>query len=377
MTRSCQPVAGDGRQFHQAPFASSAGIETRELTASDTCGRLVAIGGEGQRGMLGEPGIPPDRRWRSLLLLVPARSVGSSRKENIPVDAPEQFVLDDPIVREANLRASMDAAVERLAHQLAEGHSDGFRKLLRFYSRFWTYSVRNCLLIHLQCPHATRCAGRYLWNKLGYHIERGQKAIWIWAPILRKQLDPDTGDEIKAVTGFRPAPVFDFSQLAERDVKPLPSIVPMLPDDSDADFQRCRRKVEAAGIEVRIEPLFDGALGGSSGGLIRLAPGLDSRNRLFVLLHELVHELWHQQGAAIALDRSKAQKEFEAESVAFVAAAVMGLEHPGARDYLLRWRATPEDLRLSLLTIQSMVRQVLVLLEIPFDVPHTPEALVA
>lgn len=293
------------------------------------------------------------------------------------MSALEQFVLDDPMLREANLRVSMDEAVEKLAHQLAEGHTEGFRELLEFYSRFWTYSVRNCLLIHLQCPHATRCAGRYLWNKLGYHIERGQKAIWIWAPILRKQLDPDSGDEVKAVTGFRPAPVFDFSQLAERDEKPLPSIVPLLPDDYEVDFQRCVRKVEAAGIEVRIEPLFDGALGGSSRGRIRLAPGLDSRNRLFVLLHELTHEVWHQQEASITLDRSAAQKEFEAESVAFVAAAVMGLEHPGARDYLLHWRATPELLQLSLLTIQSMVRQVLVLLEIPFDVPHTPEALVA
>lgn len=293
------------------------------------------------------------------------------------MNAPLPFVLDDPIAREANLRASMDEAVARLAHQLAEGHTEGFRELLGFYSRFWTYSVRNCLLIQIQCPHATRCAGRYLWNKLGYHIERGQKAIWIWAPILQKRLDPDSGDEVKAVTGFRPAPVFDFSQLAERDEKPLPSIVPMLPDDHEVDFQRCVHKVEAAGIEVRIEPLFDGALGGSSGGLIRLALGLDSRNRLFVLLHELVHELWHQQEAGIALGRSKIQKEFEAESVAFVAAAVMGLEHPSARDYLLHWRAIPEDLQLSLLTIQAMVRQVLVLLEIPFDVPHTPEALVA
>ena len=115
----------------------------------------------------------------------------------------------------------MEDAIECLAEQLAEGHTDGFKQVLRFYSRFWTYSVRNCLLIHLQCPQATRCAGRYLWNQLGYHIERGQKAIWIWAPILRKQLDPESGEAVKAVTGFRPAPVFDFSQMAERDEKPF------------------------------------------------------------------------------------------------------------------------------------------------------------
>lgn len=207
------------------------------------------------------------------------------------MDEQERMVLDDPLVREANLREAMDAAVTSLAHQLADGHTEGFRQLLGFYARFWTYSVRNCLLIHLQCPHATRCAGRSLWNKLGYHIERGQKAIWIWAPLLRKQLNPESGEEVKAVTGFRPAAVFDFSQLAERDEKPLPSIMLALPDDCEAEFQRCQRKVAAAGIEVTVEPIYHGAMGSSGGGHIRLAPGLDSRNRLFVLLHELTHEL--------------------------------------------------------------------------------------
>jgi hypothetical protein len=270
----------------------------------------------------------------------------------------------------------MEEAIERLAIQLAEGHTHEFRELLKFYSRFWTYSMRNSLLIHIQCPNATRCAGRGLWNKLGYHIERGQKAIWIWAPILRKQEDPESGEEIKMVAGFRPAPVFDFSQLAERDTKPLPQIVPALPNDME-EFQRAVRKIEAAGIEVRIEPLFDGALGTSSGGLIRIAPGLDSRNRLFVLLHELTHELWHRKDDPERASRSRVQREFEAESVAYVAAAAMGLEHPGARDYLLNWQATPELLQQSLLSIQSMTRQVLVLLELLFDVPHTPEALAA
>lgn len=290
--------------------------------------------------------------------------------------APLPFVLDDPIEREANLRASMEDAIERLAGQLAEGHTDGFKEVLRFYSRFWTYSVRNCLLIHLQCPQATRCAGRSLWNRLGYHIEKGQKAIWIWAPILRKQLDPESGEDVKAVTGFRPAPVFDFSQLAERDDKPLPLMTAVLPDDQGETLARCIHKVEAAGIKVRVTQMPPGTDGSSSGGRISIEQRLDSRNQLFVLLHELVHELWHAADID-NVEKSRRQQEFEAEAVAFVAASVMGLEHPSARDYLLNWKATPDTLQASLLIIQSMVRKVLTLLEIPFDVLHTPEALVA
>jgi hypothetical protein len=103
---------------------------------------------------------------------------------------------------------------------------------------------------------------------------------------------------------------------------------------------------------------------------------LDSRNRLLVLFHELTHELWHHQELAEDPDRSLAQLEFEAESVAYVVGAVMGIDHPGARDYLLHWEATPELLHRSLVTIQSMVRRVLVILEIPFDVLDVPEAMV-
>lgn len=54
--------------------------------------------------------------------------------------------------------------------------------------------------------------------------------------------------------------------------------------------------------------------------------------------------------------------------------ADIGLEHPGARNYLLHWRTTPEPLHRSPMTIQIVVRRILTLLEGPFDVPQTPEA---
>jgi len=293
------------------------------------------------------------------------------------VTAPEQLDLTNPLDREAALRAQMEHAVSNLAGQLSEGHTAEFLELLRFYSRFWTYSIRNCLLIQRQRPDATRSAGRSLWNKMGYHIRKGEKAIWIWAPVLKKDIDPDTGEILTTVAGFHPAPVFDFGQLAESQERPLPALVPHLPDDMEQEYQRCVRKIEATGIRVMHQPLSGTTLGLSRPGQIAITTGLDSRNRLFVLLHELTHALWHQQEDGPDPDRSRAQAEFEAESVAYVAAHVMGLEHPGARDYLLNWQATPELLHRSLVSIQSMVRRVLVLLEIPFDVPHTSEALVA
>jgi hypothetical protein len=260
--------------------------------------------------------------------------------------------------RADGLAAAVEASVERLAAGLAAGHTEEFLGVLPFMSRFHRYSARNVLLILAQCPHASLVAGMKHWNSLGYRIRPGEKAIWILAPILRKQPDAFTGLEQEVVVGFRPAPVFDCSQLANLEERPLPSVEPVLPDDVEALYQLARTRIEATGI--RIEETVDlprGALGVSTGGLIGIRPGLDSRNRLFVLLHELAHELAHKSEAQQA--KPVAQRELEAEAVSFVVAGVLGLENVGSRDYLLTYGISSEELRSSLGTIQSLVRQVL------------------
>jgi hypothetical protein len=278
--------------------------------------------------------------------------------------------------RAVALKGVMDEAIDRLAQELSEGHSTAYQAFLTFYGRFWTYSVRNTMLIHQQCPEATRCAGLKLWNSLGYHVKRGESAIWIWAPILKRQPDPETGEVIGMVTGFIPAPVFDASQLVEIAERPLPEPFPVLPDDATEAYDLCVAKVKAQGIAVEERVgMPGGALGSSRPGRIVIDARQDSRNRLFTLLHELVHQTWHHDLHDPTATRQ--QLEFEAESVSYVVAAVMGLEHPSARDYLLTYRISAAQLKQSLVVIQLMVRQILRALELPFDVMHQPEALAA
>lgn len=323
-------------------------------------------------------GTSPVLKRTHLLLLVLARSVGSSQQEKIPVDAPLQ--LNGPISRQEQrslgLKVSMDEAMTRLARQLTEGHSEDYQDFLRFYSRFWTYSVRNTMLIHAQCPQATRCAGLRLWNKMGYHVKRGEHCIWLWAPMFRKELDQETGEIVELVAGFVPAPVFDASQLVEIEERPLPAPYPVLPDDATEAYDLCVAKIRAQGIAVEETiRLPHGVMGLSRPGQIVIDNRQDSRNRLFTLIHELVHQTWHhdlQDPAA-----TQQQLEFEAESVTYVVASVVGLEHPSARDYLLNYQVTAERLLQSLAIIQVMVRHLLRILELPFDVMHQPEALAA
>lgn len=287
-----------------------------------------------------------------------------------------QEVLTRQEQRSQRLKVVMEEAIEQLAEQLAAGHSQNYLSFLAFYSRFWTYSVRNTMLIQRQCPQATRCAGLRLWNQLGYHVKRGESAIWIWAPMLKKELDPESGEPVEMVVGFIPAPVFDASQLVEIEDKPLPQPYPVLTDDVGEAYQLCLAKVRATGVVVEESTTVGwGTAGFSTPGKIVIDARLDSRNRLFTLVHELVHQHWHHQLDDPNLSRQRL--EFEAESVSFVVAAIMGLEHPTARDYLLVYQLTADELRQSLAVIQMMVRQVMRILELPFEVMHQPEALVA
>ncbi|MDP9473300.1 MAG: DUF955 domain-containing protein, partial [Chloroflexota bacterium] len=62
-------------------------------------------------------------------------------------------------IRAGQLKATIDGAIERLVAELAEGHTEEYRKLLSFWSRFHRYSHGNVLLILSQRPDATQVAG--------------------------------------------------------------------------------------------------------------------------------------------------------------------------------------------------------------------------
>jgi hypothetical protein len=268
------------------------------------------------------------------------------------------------------MTAAIEGALERLSQQLARGYSAEFREMLAFFARFHTYSWNNSLLIRMQKPDATLVAGLRKWAELGYHVRKGETAIWIWAPIFTRIADEMTGELVEKLTGFRPASVFDASQLANLAEKPLPTPFRSLADDAQTLYRDIRDRIVASGIAIEERSLPPGTEGVSKGGLIVVNSTLDSRRRILVLLHELTHELAHHtpQGPA----KTVQQRELEAESVAFVVGAILGIENPNSADYVLNWEGTPLELKASLGTIMSLVRQVLAIVQ-PLDACRTSE----
>lgn len=211
--------------------------------------------------------------------------------------------------------------------QLTEGitkltTSDNWRDWLDMQSRFHHYSFNNTMLITMQCPHATRVAGYNAWRQLDRFVRRGEKGIWILAPMVYKT-DSDaevSGDEAtKVIRGFKPVPVFDVSQT---DGLELPQVCTLLDGADEANMfdQLC---VVAAGFGFSVEDAID--LGGANGDCahdlhrIRVLNTNSGVQRVKTLVHEIAHALLHQ-----TFD-SRPIAELEAESVAFVVCANLGV----------------------------------------------------
>ncbi|MDP9355491.1 MAG: ArdC-like ssDNA-binding domain-containing protein [Chloroflexota bacterium] len=264
-------------------------------------------------------------------------------------------------IRAGQLKATIDGAINRLVAELAEGHTEEYRKLLSFWSRFHRYSHGNVLLILAQRPDATQVAGYHTWRKVGRQVRKGAKAISIWCPVIREIADPETGLPVPLCVGFTPCPVFAAEDLVDIQTNPLPTLWRPLPDDVDGLYRYLKRKVEEAGYRVEEKLLPPGRQGSTApDGTIRLARGLDSRNRIMVLLHELAHALEHLREERKEAPRD--QRELEAESSAMIVCALLGIEHPTARDYILMYRRDAEGLKASLSAIRRIVGRMVGLL---------------
>ena len=214
---------------------------------------------------------------------------------------------------------------DHLLDTLAEGiealtNSDRWRAHLEVQGRFHRYSFNNALLIGVQDPAATRVAGYATWKKLGRSVVKGERAIWILAPMVGRRTRDADGEERRPLYGFRPVAVFDVAQ-TEGD--PLPEICRNLEGEAPtAWFIALRSRAEQLGYSVESVEIPGTTNGDCTYGMRRIR--VESRNhpaqQVKTLAHELAHAFLHE-GVA---DRALA--ELEAESTAFMVCRRLGLD---------------------------------------------------
>lgn len=248
-------------------------------------------------------------------------------------------------MKSERIREITDQAAEQLVAALNAGRSEALTGYLKAIGRFYRYSLYNVMLIASQKPDASYVAGFCTWNQLGRFVKKGEKGIFILAPIVRRkaQTEQDPDEVSAAVAGFRAAYVFDVSQT---DGQELPQIGTVQGDPREYR-ERLHSFANAQGISVGYSSAISPARGMSSGGRITLLPGQSEAEEFSTLVHELAHELLHRGDRRSSTSRRI--RETEAEATAFVVCHAVGLETgSAASDYIQLWNGDAQLLTESL-----------------------------
>ncbi len=240
-------------------------------------------------------------------------------------------------LEEVNLKTK--EAVNYLVQSLEAGQSSVLTQYLGAMAKFRNYSFGNIMLIARQKPDATHVAGYRTWTALGRFVRRGEKGIFILAPMVGRRstkdgaTDEPSEDAItegqRTLYGFRAVYVFDVSQT---EGKELPTLTEVNGDVSGYR-ERLFKFVEAQSIEISFSERIAPAKGLSYGGKITLLSGMQPAEEFSTLVHEIAHEMLHR-GDRRTLT-TKQVRETEAEAVAFVVCQSVGLQNGTAsQDYV-------------------------------------------
>jgi antirestriction protein ArdC len=204
--------------------------------------------------------------------------------------------------------------------------SEGWQDYLKAQSRFHNYSFQNVLWLLVQAASrgvkVTRFAGYNTWQSLGRHVRKGETSFKVLAPMGYKKKDEATGEETFRLRGFKVVSTFDVSQT---DGEPIVEPVKQLEgtgDELKAAYAKIEKFNKTRGLTVE-----RAKLGGPNGFFnrlnreIQIDETLSDLQALKTLCHETAHSLLHDSDEG----NSRATKEVEAESVAFVVLHALGL----------------------------------------------------
>jgi hypothetical protein len=225
--------------------------------------------------------------------------------------------------------------------------SDDWIAMLRAAQQFREYSPRNTMLLALQGAQG-RVAGYRAWQSIpssdgGYcQVSQGARSLKILAPTLRRDVvtDPATGDErrVQRLTGWRVVSVFD-----ERALVAPPASADIAPKLLDGAAPQGVWDALAEQVTLAGYALIDRDVSPANGltdfltRIVAVRSDLPELQRVKTLTHELAHVAMHgPETRPEGMDRAVA--EIEAESVAFLVLADLGIDASAyTLPYVARW----------------------------------------
>lgn len=243
-------------------------------------------------------------------------------------------------------------------------NSDTYKQYLEGMAHFNNYSPRNIQLIMSQFPEASMVASFQEWRKRNGSVKKGEKAIYIQAPVsvMKKDengkpiLNPETGEK-ETVTYFKPVPVFDIKQVSPQEGKELnlPKAMGTIPEQLDKDYyQNVYRSLRDISQNNNKVPIRFRELGREDGfyspqtNEIVIKKGMSYERTLSTLIHEMAHsELHNKQSLTERFDGKLtiSTKELQAESIAYVVSNHLGFDtSQESFPYLASWSREKDGL---------------------------------
>lgn len=265
--------------------------------------------------------------------------------------------------RTTDSKANASKAMELLEEGITRiTSSEEFKRYLSFTRSFRTYSPNNTMLIWLQRPDATMVAGFKKWKEHGRQVKKNEKAIKILAPIVRNEIDEESGEQVRRVVGFRDANVFALES-TEGDPVPSPPLIGAVSGEEDAArslYELLSSIAASEGVEVSEKKLGCGHYGYHDplASRIVLSSRLTQLRKATTLCHELCHHLLHPLWASIELDTPT--KETEAEGASYAICDAFGIDTSAfSFPYVARHARDPQKLQGVVSRIQKVVNRVL------------------
>lgn len=242
--------------------------------------------------------------------------------------------------------------------------SDTYKNYLEGMAHFNHYSPRNIQLIKAQLPEATMVASFEEWKKRNGHVNKGEKALYVQAPVTVIKKDVDGNPVVNSETGeketftyFKPVPVFDISQISPQQGKQLnlPKSSEAIPAQLNKDYYqnvyRALRDISQKenGIPIRFRELeqSDGFYNPKTND-ITIKKGMTYEQTLSTLIHEMAHSELHNKKNLTERFESKlthSSEELQAESVAYVVSNHLGFDTSNdSFAYLASWSQEPDGL---------------------------------
>lgn len=294
---------------------------------------------------------------------------GSGTDATNPSDTPDnrqKEQMKHNLVLSEMIKAKDTAALNQ---HLQEGikdyfDSDTYKNYLEGMAHFNHYSARNIQLIKAQLPEATMVASFEEWKKRNGHVNKGEKALYVQAPVtvIKKDADgkpvinADTGEK-ETLTYFKPVPVFDISQISPQQGKQLnlPKSSEAIPAQLNKDYYqniyRALRDISQKenGIPIRFRELeqSDGFYNPKTNN-ITIKKGMTYEQTLLTLIHEMAHSELHNNQSLAEHFKGKltrSSEELQAESVAYVVSNHLGFDTSNdSFAYLASWSQEPDGL---------------------------------